>query len=53
MRHRTLQQTCIFEVVLKANLQVTEIVVQTDGLTVNLKNGKVNACRQVQDDQLN
>jgi len=30
--------------VLKANLQLTEIVVQTDSLTVNLKSGNFNEC---------
>jgi hypothetical protein len=42
MRHSPLQQTCIFEVVLQANLQLTEIVVQTESLKVNLKNGHFN-----------
>ena len=44
MRQRTLQQTCIFEGVLKANLQLTEIVVQTDSLSVNFKYGNLNTC---------
>jgi hypothetical protein len=44
MRHRPLQQTRIFEVVLKANLQLTEIVVQTFSPTVNLKSGNFNGC---------
>jgi hypothetical protein len=42
VRDGTLQQTRILEGVLKANLQLTEIVVQTDSLTVNLKNGSFN-----------
>ena len=37
MCHSPLQQTWIFEVVLQASLQLTEIVVQTDSLKVNLK----------------
>jgi hypothetical protein len=41
VRHRALQQTCIFEVVLKADLQLTEIVVQTDCLTVSFESGKI------------
>jgi hypothetical protein len=44
MRQRTLQQTRIFEGVLKANLQLTEIVVQSDSLTMNFKSGNLNAC---------
>jgi hypothetical protein len=42
VRHRTLQQTRIFEGVLKSNLQLTEIVVQTDSLTMNLKSANFN-----------
>ena len=42
VRDSTLQQTRIFESVLKANLQLTEIVVQTDSLTVKLMSGSFN-----------
>ena len=38
MRHSPLQQIYIFEVVLQADLQLTEIVVQTESLKLNLKN---------------
>ena len=53
VRHRALQQTRIFEVVLKANLQLTEIVVQTGSLKVNLKSGNFNEYLKVTDDKLN
>ena len=43
MRHSPLQQICIFEVVLQADLQLTEIVVQTESLKLNLKNDHLNA----------
>jgi hypothetical protein len=41
MRHGLHEQTRIFEVVLKASLQLTEIVVQTDSLRLKLKICKV------------
>jgi hypothetical protein len=53
VRHSALQQTRIFEVVLKANLQLTEIVVQTDSLKVNLNSGNFNEYLEVTDDKLN
>jgi hypothetical protein len=43
MRHSPLQQIYIFEVVLQADLQLTEIVVQTESLKLNLKNDHLNA----------
>jgi hypothetical protein len=53
VRHRTLEQTRIFKGMLKANLQLTEIVVQTDSLKVNLISGNFNECCQILGSKLN
>ena len=53
VRDGALEQTRIFEGMLKANLQLTEIVVQTDSLKVNLISGNFNESCQILGSKLN